>query len=73
MYHAAKVIKWTQLIDLLDDEVDHSLVIKALQQVAVLVQGCWVVKSDILYPKDSFSAHSASPADVISRARDYMV
>lgn len=69
----AKVIKWTQLIDLLDDEVDHSLVIKALQQVAVLVQGCWVVKSDILYPKDSFSAHSASPADVISRARDYML
>ena len=31
----------------------ESTINKALQQVAVLVQGCWVIKSDILYPLES--------------------
>jgi len=58
---------------MLPQEVDSSSVLKALQQVAVLVQGCWAVKSEILYPKDSYSAYSSSPAELISRARDYLV
>lgn len=47
-------------------------VLKALQQVAVLVQGNWVVKSDIIYPKDSKS-ESGVPNDLIQRGRDYVV
>lgn len=69
----AKVIKWSQLLELLGTDVDVGSAMKALQQVAVLVRGCWVIKSEILYPKDSFSAHSSSPAEVIARARDYLV
>ncbi|XP_067931838.1 DNA-directed RNA polymerase III subunit RPC5-like [Watersipora subatra] len=69
----AKVIRWSQLIALLDKDIDQSLAMKAIQQVAVLVQGCWVVKSEVLHPKDTFSAHNHSPAEVICRARDFML
>ena len=58
---------------LLDRDIDQSLILKAVQQVAVLVQGCWVVKSELLHPKDSFSAYNHSPAEVICRARDLVV
>lgn len=47
--------------------------LRALQQVAVLVQGCWVVKSDILYPNNSTSPHSGVSADTLTRARDYVM
>ncbi|XP_045609667.2 DNA-directed RNA polymerase III subunit RPC5-like [Procambarus clarkii] len=47
-------------------------VLKVLQQVAVLVQGNWVVKSDILYPKDSRS-ESGVPNELIQRGRDYVL
>lgn len=47
-------------------------VLKVLQQVAVLVQGNWVVKSDIIYPKDSRS-ESGVPNDLIQRGRDYVL
>ncbi|KAK8387061.1 hypothetical protein O3P69_018014 [Scylla paramamosain] len=47
-------------------------VLKVLQQVAVLVQGNWVVKSDIIYPKDSKS-ECGVPNDLIQRGRDYVL
>lgn len=47
-------------------------VLKVLQQVAVLVQGNWVVKSDILYPKDGKS-ESGVVNELIQRGRDYVV
>ncbi|KAG0712422.1 DNA-directed RNA polymerase III subunit RPC5 [Chionoecetes opilio] len=47
-------------------------VLKVLQQVAVLVQGNWVVKSDIIYLKDSKS-ESGVPNDLIQRGRDYLL
>ena len=53
--------------------------LKSLQQVAELVQGNWVVKSEILYP----SAEKEKVAklcgvtgihpDILSKARDYVV
>lgn len=47
-------------------------VLKVLQQVAVLVQGNWVVKSDILYPKDGKS-ESGVVNELIQRGRDYVL
>lgn len=73
MCSLAKAIRWNQLLTLLEKGTDQSLVLKAVQQVAVLVQGCWVVKSEVLYPKSTFSAHNNSPADVMCRARDFVV
>ena len=44
-----------------------------LLQVALLVQGNWVVKSEILYPPESSSAFSGVPAEVLCRGRDYIM
>lgn len=68
----AKVISFNQLMLLLSSDVDSVAVLRALQQVAMLVQGCWVVKSDILYPKDSCSPHSGVAAEILCRGRDYV-
>ncbi|CAL4141700.1 unnamed protein product, partial [Meganyctiphanes norvegica] len=46
--------------------------LKVLQQVAVLVQGNWVVKSDIVFPKDGKS-ESGVANELIQRGRDYVL
>ncbi|XP_064644634.1 DNA-directed RNA polymerase III subunit RPC5-like isoform X1 [Lineus longissimus] len=69
----AKVIKFSQLMALLPRETDPVSCLRSLQQVAMLVQGCWVVKSEILYPKDTCSPHSGIPAEVLCRGRDYVM
>ena len=48
-------------------------VLEELQHVCVLVQGCWVVRSDVLYPKGHTSPHSGVCSDVLCRARDLAV
>lgn len=47
--------------------------LRTLPKVAVLVQGNWIVKSDILYPAGTLSGVSGVPADLMCRARDYVV
>lgn len=47
--------------------------LKTLPKVAVLVRGNWVVKSEVLYPPNTFSAISGVPAELMCRARDYVV
>ncbi|XP_026676146.1 uncharacterized protein LOC103504907 isoform X1 [Diaphorina citri] len=39
----------------------------------MLVHGNWIVKSDVLYPKESASGTCGVPAEVMCRTRDYMV
>ena len=41
---AVKVIKFSQLISYLSPGTDHQAVLRCLQMMAVLVQGCWVLK-----------------------------
>lgn len=62
-----------QLRSILSPDQDAVAVIKYLQQVAVLVQGNWVVNSELIYPKDTISSHSGVAADLMCRARDYIV
>ncbi len=69
----AKVLRFSQLIALLSKGTDPTAALRSLQQMAMLVQGCWVVKSDVLYPKDSYSAYSGIPADTLCRGRDYVM
>lgn len=66
-------MSFEQLRCLLAPEHETSLIIKHLQQVAVLVRGNWVVNSDLIYPKDTASAHSGIPSELMCRARDYVV
>ncbi|XP_043598395.1 DNA-directed RNA polymerase III subunit RPC5 isoform X2 [Bombus pyrosoma] len=69
----AKVISFAQLRLILSPDQETTAVLKYLQQVAVLVQGNWVVSSELLYPKDSISSHNGIPAELMCRARDYVL
>uniref|UniRef100_A0A2R9A0P0 RNA polymerase III subunit E n=1 Tax=Pan paniscus TaxID=9597 RepID=A0A2R9A0P0_PANPA len=68
-----KVMPFANLMSLLGPSIDSVAVLRGIQKVAMLVQGNWVVKSDILYPKDSSSPHSGVPAEVLCRGRDFVV
>ncbi|KAK2084179.1 DNA-directed RNA polymerase III subunit RPC5 [Saguinus oedipus] len=67
-----KVMPLANLMSLLGPSIDSVAVLRGFQKVAMLVQGNWVVKSDILYPKDSSSPHSGVPAEVLCRGRDFV-
>ncbi|XP_063444434.1 DNA-directed RNA polymerase III subunit RPC5-like [Mytilus trossulus] len=69
----AKVITFSQLITLLPQGTDPGAALRSLHQVAVLVQGCWVVKSEILYPKEACSPHSGVSGEHLSKGRDYVM
>ncbi|XP_007516625.1 DNA-directed RNA polymerase III subunit RPC5 [Erinaceus europaeus] len=68
-----KVMPFANLMSLLGPSVDSVAVLRGIQKVAMLVQGNWVVKSDILYPKDSSSPHSGVLAEVLCRGRDFVM
>uniref|UniRef100_A0A3Q4H4E9 Polymerase (RNA) III (DNA directed) polypeptide E n=1 Tax=Neolamprologus brichardi TaxID=32507 RepID=A0A3Q4H4E9_NEOBR len=68
-----KVMPFANLMGLLASGTDSTSVLRCIQQVALLVQGNWVVKSDVLYPKNTFSAHSGVPAEVLCRGRDFVM
>ncbi|XP_049614908.1 DNA-directed RNA polymerase III subunit RPC5 [Syngnathus scovelli] len=68
-----KVIQFASLMGLLASGTDATAVLRCIQQVALLVQGNWVVKSDVLYPKNTCSPHSGVAADVLCRGRDFVM
>ncbi|XP_037547085.1 DNA-directed RNA polymerase III subunit RPC5 [Nematolebias whitei] len=68
-----KVMPFANLMGLLASGIDQTAVLRCIQQVALLVQGNWVVKSDVLYPKNTCSAHSGVPAEVLCRGRDFVM
>ncbi|XP_068672211.1 DNA-directed RNA polymerase III subunit RPC5-like isoform X1 [Montipora foliosa] len=69
----AKVISFSQLCRLLSPPTKEATVLKCVQQYAVLVQGCWVVKSELLYPEGSISPNSGIAADILCKGRDYLM
>ncbi|XP_058477576.1 DNA-directed RNA polymerase III subunit RPC5 [Solea solea] len=68
-----KVMPFANLMGLLASGTDSTSVLRCIQQVALLVQGNWVVKSDVLYPKNTCSPHSGVPAEVLCRGRDFVL
>ncbi|NXQ27224.1 RPC5 polymerase, partial [Alaudala cheleensis] len=70
---SVKVMPFANLLSLLGSGTDATAVLRCVQQVALLVQGNWVVKSDVLYPKDTSSPHSGVPAEVLCRGRDFVM
>uniref|UniRef100_A0A8C5DYS4 DNA-directed RNA polymerase III subunit RPC5 C-terminal domain-containing protein n=1 Tax=Gouania willdenowi TaxID=441366 RepID=A0A8C5DYS4_GOUWI len=68
-----KVMPFANLMGLLASGTDYTAVMRCIQQVALLVQGNWVVKSDVLYPKNTCSPHSGVPAEVLCRGRDFVM
>ena len=69
----AKVLQFTQLCALLGGGMDISAVLTGLTQYAMLVQGCWVVKSNILYPEGTKSHVSGLDAAKLWPSRDYVM
>lgn len=68
-----KAMPFANLMGLLASGTDSTAVLRCIQQVALLIQGNWVVKSDVLYPKNTFSPHSGVPAEVLCRGRDFVM
>ncbi|XP_078486655.1 DNA-directed RNA polymerase III subunit RPC5 [Ciona intestinalis] len=69
----SKIIHFSHLTTLLPDAPEANAVVRSLQSFAVLVQGCWVVKSDVLYPPDTVSSISGIPSETMCKARDYIL
>lgn len=74
-YILAQIIQFQQLLMLLagGEGLTSDILLRTLPKVAVLVRGNWVVKSEVLYPANTFSATSGVPAELMCRARDYVV
>ena len=70
---SAKVIRFSQLLTYLPKGCDVTTVLRSLQQVALLVQGVWVVKSEVLYPEDTKSSVSGVSAKMLQQGRDYIM
>lgn len=72
---AVKVISFGKLCKLLDVQGDNmqQQLLRSLQQVAVLVQGNWVVRSDVIYTKDKLCGVTGISHEICSKARDYLV
>ena len=47
--------------------------LSCLPQVAVLVNGCWVVKSRLIYNSEYISPSNNVDGDVMCQVRDYIV
>ncbi|XP_033214367.1 DNA-directed RNA polymerase III subunit RPC5 [Belonocnema kinseyi] len=69
----AKVMSFAELRNTLSMDHDSGAVLKYLQQVAVLVKGNWIVNSELLYPKDTTSHEHGIPAELMCRARDFIL
>lgn len=69
----ARLLQFRHLTALIPGSVDVQLVLKSIQNVAVLVRGNWIVRSDILYPKETFSAVNGVPSEIMVRSRDYVL
>uniref|UniRef100_A0A0R3WIG4 SH2 domain-containing protein n=1 Tax=Hydatigena taeniaeformis TaxID=6205 RepID=A0A0R3WIG4_HYDTA len=76
---SARVIKFDKLLECLRERspdknlVTPAAVIPILNRLAVLVRGWWVVRSDILYPPNTYSEHASVPSTQLIRARDYVM
>ncbi|XP_062507607.1 DNA-directed RNA polymerase III subunit RPC5-like [Corticium candelabrum] len=69
----AKVIKFNQICMLLEANSKQIAVLRAVSSMANLVQGCWVVKSELVYPDGSTSPTSGVGAEVLRNGRDYVL
>ena len=83
LFVAVKVTSFSRLCSSLDltAEDQQQDVLKCVQQVAELVQGNWVVKSDVLYPvpekeRDKtvkLCGLTGIHPEILSKARDFVV
>jgi DNA-directed RNA polymerase-3 subunit RPC5 len=69
----AKVVQLRQICSLLSYTLDERVIISGLRQYARLVQGCWVVRSELLYPAGMNMPGSGVQAEKMWPSRDYIL
>ncbi len=73
----AKVLQFYQIVDFLRKkckaEFDETTLVRAIQNVGILVQGCWVVQSNVLYSDEFKSSCNGISGLVMQRGRDIIV
>jgi DNA-directed RNA polymerase-3 subunit RPC5 len=71
----AKILSFDQIIKLLMGKFEANSILKTLQMYALLVQGNWVVKSEILYNKETSPSSflTGIPTELLCRARDFII
>ena len=69
----AKIMHFNHLLTMLPSNPDGNSVVRSLQSYAVLVKGCWIVKSEVLYPSNTVSPISGTPSDNMCKARDFIL
>lgn len=67
------MFEFNHLLAILGPDFDEKTILKGLHEFAVLVQGCWVVKSNVLIPKDTISQSSGIQAELLWLSRDYVL
>lgn len=67
-------MRFDRLMELISDSaITAEKVLRTLPSVGMLVKGNWIVLSEILYPAESVSSIHGVPAELMCRARDYIV
>ena len=69
---STKIIHFYTLLSLLPGSPDPNAVVRLLQSYAVLIQGCWIVKSDLLFPSGTISTTGVC-SEKICKARDLLL
>lgn len=71
---SAKVLTYNAIVSTLDDtSLTNDKLIRTLPLAGILICGNWVVQSEFLYPPNSVSGINGVPADLMCRARDYIL
>ncbi|CAL1299712.1 unnamed protein product [Larinioides sclopetarius] len=69
----AHLLTFSMLAEKLPHNVDTLSIERLLQQIAVLVQGCWAVKSELLYAENTVSPDTGVSAKHLINVRDYIL
>jgi len=71
----SKILSFDHILKLLMGKFEPNSVLKNVQMYALLVQGNWIVKSEILHNKETCpsSPLTGIPTELLCRARDYIM
>lgn len=70
------MLKFTKILELIqecDKTITAEKLIRALPLVGILLRGNWIAQSEILFPAETLSNSNGVSADLMIRARDYIV
>ncbi|XP_031623185.1 DNA-directed RNA polymerase III subunit RPC5 [Contarinia nasturtii] len=70
----AKVVSYDRLSEIINQNIyDDAKIRGALTSVGIMIHGNWVVQSDVIYPPKTVSSTNGVSAELMCRARDYII